>query len=286
MTGSISKNTSKSILSRITLDEFIAAVNTLGDRIDYLQHETWRLNKTVESPTSLWDEIIDKLKLNHDENTRHALYNLLRSKHHNVHQLLEKRQIALNEEGIQEDDDKINEKDSFLAQNNNKTLASDPSFPLPEPLNTRAYQKGTAMGKINKHCFIKTQLISLTRHEWKNAFSRTDRKTRPGWTNIFDGKLVSIGNTCSLHFDSVRAKTGNRKRNCSDFWFPAYCNGNNCNRKYIVSHRKELDDHLMVGFRVNVFGEENHNETNVMRSRNLSGKERDAVGKIFQHNMW
>ena len=197
----------------------------------------------------------------------------------NIRNLVEMKKIEKN--GMKEGGDNNNEMNSSVAKGAIATLSSEPSLSLPKLPNTRAYRKRNEVVKSMKHRFIKQQLISLSRTEWKSVFNRIDRRTIPGWTNVFYEKLNSIGNTCSLHLDSARIRSGKRKHNCANFWFPATCSGTLCNRKYIVSHRKELDDEFTVGFRVSVFSEEEHTENNIMRSRRLNGEERHALGKMF-----
>jgi hypothetical protein len=67
MDTSDSNKKGKSILSRICLDQFVAAIASLGDRSDHLISETSRLNTKTKSPSSLWGEIINKLGLDHNE---------------------------------------------------------------------------------------------------------------------------------------------------------------------------------------------------------------------------
>jgi hypothetical protein len=63
MNTSISNQKGKSILSQISLGEFVAAIVSLGDRSNQLIDETWRLNLKTKSSSSLWGEIINKLGL-------------------------------------------------------------------------------------------------------------------------------------------------------------------------------------------------------------------------------
>jgi hypothetical protein len=44
------------------------------------------------------------------------------------------------------------------------------------------------------------------------------------------------------------------------FLFIAICTGSMCNKKCIASHQMDLDDHLLVEFRVNLCEREEYNE--------------------------
>jgi hypothetical protein len=88
MTTSKSDKKGKNIWSRITLDEFVDTVAALGGRTVQLKGETWRLNVKTGAPGSLWGEVINKLKLDHNEGTRHALYDVWHFDRHDVLKLL------------------------------------------------------------------------------------------------------------------------------------------------------------------------------------------------------
>ena len=63
MAESKSKEKGKNIWSRMTLDELVAAIASLGKRIGDLKDETWRSNGKTSSSSSLWGSVIEKLKL-------------------------------------------------------------------------------------------------------------------------------------------------------------------------------------------------------------------------------
>ncbi|CAF3839811.1 unnamed protein product [Rotaria sp. Silwood1] len=248
--------------------------------MNLLNDDSWRLKKSGKSSSSCWSEVIRKLKLDDDEKTRHSLYNIWHLKRHRIRELVDEKKKKKMMEMKEEDSNDRNEAENCsIGKKIIATLPSEPSLPLTEPPSTRAYQKAVASGTIyQRHC-IRTECISLTRNEWKSAYSCTHKKTKSGWTSIFDEKLKFIGHTCSLCFHSPNIPRGKRKRNCSDFWFSAACTGDICKRKYIVSHRRDIDNDLMALFRVDVYGEENHSTDNVMRPRKMDAKERDVIGK-------
>ncbi|CAF2927464.1 unnamed protein product [Rotaria sp. Silwood2] len=281
MTESDVNNTGKDIWSLISLDDLVTAISSLGERTKQLKDDSWRFTHKSKSSSSYWSEVINKLKLDDDEKIRHSLYNIWHSDRHEICKLVEakKKEIEIEEMKERDSNDGNEAENGSIGKKIIATLPSQSSLPLHEPPSTRAYQKAVASGNIyERHC-IRTEFISLTRNEWKSAYSRTDKKTNTGWTSIFDKKLKSIGNTCSLCFHSPNIPRGIRKRNCSDFWFSATCTGDICKRKYIVSHRREIDNDFMALFRVDVYGEENHSKDNVMRPRKMNAEERDAIGK-------
>ncbi|CAF5145186.1 unnamed protein product, partial [Rotaria magnacalcarata] len=257
------------------------------ERIDQLKDDSWRLSEKTKSSSSCWSEVINALKLDDNEKNRHTLYKVWRGDRHKIHALVDekKSEIKINKIKEQEGYESNSTGNNSVSEKVIAPLHSEPSLPLPEPHNTRTYQKAITSGNFyERHC-IKTEFISLTRIEWKDTYSRTHKKTKPGWTRIFNEKLRSIGNTCSLRFHSACIPSGVRKHNCSDFWFSTACTGDKCQRKYIVSHRRDMDNNLMLLFRVDTYGEENHSEDNIMRPRKISGEERlalDSTGGVLK----
>ncbi|CAF3173478.1 unnamed protein product [Rotaria socialis] len=280
MAESNSNSTGMDIWSQISLDKLATAIASLGDRTDQLKDDSWRLNLKTKSSISCWSEVINKLSLNDNERIRLALYKTWREDRHQIHDLVGEKKNEIKIDEIKEVSDESNKtgKNSI----DERVIApshSEPSLPLPEPYNTRTYQKAITSGNFYQRRCIRTEFISLTRIEWKDAFSRTHKKTRSGWTRIFDEKLRSIGNTCSLRFHSANIPSGVRKHNCSDFWFSTACTGDKCQRKYIVSHRRDMDNNLVALFRVDTYDEENHSEDNIMGPRKMDAQERDCIGK-------
>jgi hypothetical protein len=80
----------KNIWSVITVEQLTAVIASLGDCINQLDHETWRLNAETKLSTSLWAQVIEKLKIDHTEQRRHSLYNIWHLKHHNIDKLVKK----------------------------------------------------------------------------------------------------------------------------------------------------------------------------------------------------
>ena len=186
-----SKDTGKNIWSQISLDDLVAAIASLGDRIDQLKKETWRFNVKTRSPDSHWGEIIDKLKLNHNEQTRHSLYGFWNKKRHNIHKLVEKKKRVNNDCENDGNDGNIDETEEIsVPSEKNSTSLPDPSLPLPQRPNTHANQTQNADYANSKDSFVCEVSLVLNAQEWKNAFSRTDQKMKPDWTRIFDKKLI------------------------------------------------------------------------------------------------
>lgn len=204
MVDSNSNNRGKDIWSQISLDVLVNAIASLGNRTEQLHNESWRFSVTIKPSISCWSQIIDELKLSDSEKTRQSLYKIWRSNRHNIRDLVEKRKKEIKSDGIGKDvDDGIEVKESVVAKKMVSALSSEPSLPLLEPPNTRSYQMGNTIGKFMKYRLIKQELISLTRSEWKSAFCRTDKKTKVGWTEIFNRKLHSLG-ILHVHYIFIR----------------------------------------------------------------------------------
>ena len=97
----------KDIWSLITVQQLAAAIASLGDRINQLKDETWRLNTETALSTSLWAQVIEKLLINrdgeldighkekqkleigHNEKFRQSLYNVWRLERQDIRILVE-----------------------------------------------------------------------------------------------------------------------------------------------------------------------------------------------------
>ena len=292
MDTSNSNQKGKSILSRISLDQFVAAIVSLGDRANQLVRETWRLNVNTNSPSSLWGEIIDKLELDHSEKTRHALYHLLRSKTHNVGKLVEEKKRTINrdeddsnmnqrEKNGEEDSDINQREENSVQERNNSILLPDPSLPLPQRPNTRGNKTNNDDDKKKKKIIVSEMSVVFTADEWKNAFSRTRQKMKDDWFDIFNDKLKSSGIECVPKFKTPYIKEGKRKRNCRFFGCFAKCTIGICERIYQMILQTEPSDNSSILFLVRMFGEVNHNVDIATAARKLRGKERFLIGKKF-----
>jgi len=282
MNTDISNQKGKSILSQISVDEFVAAIVSLGDRSKQLIHETWRLNLETKSSSSLWGEIIDKLELDHSEKTRHALYHLLRSKIHKVGELVEQKKRTINREENGEDNSEINQREeNSVPEKNNLILLPDPSLPLPQRPNTRDNQANNVNEKKKKKLIVSEMSVVFTADEWKNAFSRTNQEMKDDWTKIFNAKLKSSGIECVLKFKTPYIKEGERKRNCRFFGCFAKCTISICERVYQMILQSEPSENSSTLFLVRIFGEQNHNVDIATGTRQLQGTERFLVGKKF-----
>ncbi|CAF4162919.1 unnamed protein product, partial [Rotaria sordida] len=151
------------------------------------------------SPGSLWGEIIDKLKLNHNEKTRHSVYDFCHKKRHNIHKLVENKKRINNGCENDENGSNIDETEEIsVPSEKNSTLLPDPSLPLPQRPNTRTNQKQNADYANTKGSFVGEVSLVLNAQEWKNASSRIDQKMKPDWTRIFDKKFTLSIIQCSL----------------------------------------------------------------------------------------
>jgi hypothetical protein len=276
MANSNSGEKGKNIWSRITVKQFVAAVASLGDRVNRLKGETWRLNDTTRSSHSLWGEVIDNLKLDHSELTRLALYKIWHCDRHGVLSLVENMTGSIRQSRNDEDDGHISVPNEI-----NSVLLPDPSLPLPRRPVTRAHLEEDADNNSDKKSFVGEISIVFSVSEWKSVFSRTSQKMKDDWTKTFSVKLTlpGTGIKCSLKFTTPSFKKGKRKRNCRDFACTVLCTIRGCKRKYIIECQTFPDENSSVLFLVRIFGKEDH--TNGPGSRQLTGKERLEVGKNF-----
>ena len=271
------KKASKNIWSRITLDNLVTVIASLGDRTSDLKEETWRLNSVTESSSSLWREVIDKLQLDHIENTRHALYDQLHAKHRDMDSLINRTRMEQNVKTNGDDASYIKKDEE---ENENFVLSSNPSLPLTQPPRTRAETARTVCSQNEKRPFIKDISLVLTASEWEDAFSRTDQKMKPHWGNLLYKNFRNTDVTCSLRFRTPHIKIGKRKRNCRFFGCFAFCSRKYCRRMYQIVLQQQTEERSSAVFLVKIFGEEIH-LPNDIGARSLTGEDRDLVGKTF-----
>jgi hypothetical protein len=272
-----SNETGKTIWSYVTLGELVDAIASLGDRLAQLKDETWRINDKTSSSSSLWNQVIDKCKhLKHNEQTRISLYKIWRVNRHKIRDLVEEKQSPRDR-----NQDPRNDNDASVAERNSPVLLPDPSLPLPERPNTRVNQAKNADDNDNQSSVVREGCISFTPIEWKNVFSRTNQKMKPGWRKAFYDKLTSIGIKCSVSIEKPHIKKGKRKRNCKFFGFNGTCTIGICPRMYQVILQNEPDGVLSALFLVKIYKEENHDRNIETSALQLRGEERLLVGKKF-----
>ncbi|CAF3804981.1 unnamed protein product [Rotaria sp. Silwood1] len=131
------KGNGKGFFSRVAPDKVAAAIAYVGDRTDQLKSETWRLNMKTKMPGSLWGEIINELKLQHDEKTRHALYDLWHSNREDIQKLVEKQKRFDRGQEYDTDIEHTSGKEENSGFEGKVSLVAEPSLPLPAPPNTR-----------------------------------------------------------------------------------------------------------------------------------------------------
>ncbi|CAF4304567.1 unnamed protein product [Rotaria sp. Silwood2] len=143
----------KDIWTLTDLEEIVAAIASLGDRYEELNHETWR----------------------------HSLYNIWRSTVHCVPERVKKELERRKKNIIAGDNDNISAKEEVSVQkNNNVQLLPDPSLPLPEPPNTRTHKAKTVNGNIVEQSTVSEVSFILTATEWKAVLSSTKKELHDG----------------------------------------------------------------------------------------------------------
>ncbi|CAF2027263.1 unnamed protein product [Rotaria magnacalcarata] len=267
----------KDVWSRITLEELVGAIASLEDRVHDLQDETWRLNGRNNSSGSLWGEVIDRLKLAHDEKIRHSLYNIWNNNRHNIQKLVARRKREMHM-SVNTADQAQSENDG-TSEKNKLSLHPDPSLPLPEHPNTRTYaaknKEETTVKNFNTNHFS----LAFSAVEWKETFSRTHQKMKDNWTITFYNKLTLSQVTCPVKFMAPYIKKGKRKRACRFFCCYAICILSMCSRRYQISLQEPPDENSSALFLVKAYGEENHDVNKEIAARQLDGVQRLLVGK-------
>ena len=272
------------IWSLITIDQLAVAIASLDDRIDQLQHETWRLNDQTKLTTSLWAEVITKVGLDNNEKIRQSVYNIWRLNRQDIRERVKQKtkNVKKNKnDGFDENIDAT--EDVSVSEREISNLVPDTSLPLPQRPNTRDKCRDDSdidespNGVINETSFV------LSPSEWKAAFSRTRNKMNDGWTKIMYNKLISSGITCSISFRGAHIKTGKRKQACRFFWSRARCSIDICRRSFIIVLNKLPDENESALFLVRIFGEENHDLELATSARQLRGEDRIIVGKISHY---
>ena len=279
MSKSNSYGTGKNIWSLITIEQLVSAIASLGDNINQLEHETWRLRADTELPTSLWAEVIRKLKIDHNEKIRHSLYNIWYLERHDIRKLVKKEIKRKSNHKNDGNRCVMNEMDeeSVLEKNNSK-LVLHLSLPIPQRPITRANQE-EIVNENTESLTINKMTIVLTASEWKAAFSCSCQKMNPGWTNILYNKLKLSGIKCAVKFGRSHIIKGKRKRVCKKFWCRAACLGSECTRSFLITLENKPDVNTPAMFLVQISGIENHHPETGIMSRQLRGEERDRVGK-------
>lgn len=207
----------KGIWSRITEQQLVIAIASLNDRVSQLRGESWRLKNDTRSSKSLWAEVIEKLKLKNTERTRQSLEKIWCLKRKGIDKLVEKQIISTMKNENNEHDGNVNELRDFSAEKKtNPNLLPKLSVPLPTKPNTRINRSDNSDSNAQSE-FDEEVSFVLTAAEWKSVFSRTDKKMKPGWTNLFYEKLKSCGITCVVGFKKSYVKTGKRKQKCKYF---------------------------------------------------------------------
>lgn len=161
----------KNIWSRILFQQYVDAVASLGDRVDILEKEGWRLNDKTRL-NSLCGEVIDYLKLDHSEATRASLYKIWLNDTHKVKRLVDEKLGRVNQNAN-------NDNQSSVSNRTNTELLPELSLPLAQPPLTRGHEKNeNSTENHGEKSFIGQISIVFSTTEWKDAFSRTHQKMK------------------------------------------------------------------------------------------------------------
>ena len=280
MATSSSKSTNENIWDQITLSQLTTAIVSLGDRIEKLTTETWRLNDETRGADSIWKELILLLKLDQTESSRRSLYNIWHKNRHQIQDLVETATAAIpdNEE---EDIDDNSARGATSSDSSRKQSPLQPLTSSPIPVRPKRHLQGNedVDADRKKGNVVNDHSIAFTAVEWKAVYSRTDRKMKAEWTTAFAAKLRASGFVCTLRFKSPSFKKGERKKNCRFWCCYAKCTTTSCSRGFHIILRDEPSAGTALLFLVRTFGEENHDAAVEVAARPLKGEERLLVGK-------
>jgi hypothetical protein len=277
MSKSKSNGKGKSIWSSITEEQLVTAIASVNDRAKQLEKESWRMTDDRKRSTSLWGEIIQKLKVQHTEKIRHSLYNLWHPKDSRIRKLVKKESEKEGNKKQDEVNNNINDRQESVKEDDNANLLPNPSIPLSKPANTRSKAAESININTMRPAVGETSII-LTAAEWKNVFSYSQKQLNDDWHAIFRNKLKSCGITCALRFGNKHIKKGKRKHTCSYFWFDTYCTNTECTRAYRTILHNEINLNASPIFRVRIYGEEHHDPTAETMRCQLRGEERYRLG--------
>jgi hypothetical protein len=214
--------------------------------------------------------------------TRRSLYNIWCRDRHGIKSLVERKKAAVvgNEpDGSGGNADRTGRL-SATAENNS-SRHSNPASPVRQRPTRRIRKHKSVGGDKIDTAVVSESSIAFSTSEWKNAFSRTDQKMKPGWPDIFANKLESSGFNCTLRFKTPYFKKGKRKKNCRFFCCYATCTTSICARKFQIILKKVPCNSTAMLFLVRAIGEENHNADIETAARQLRGEERFLVGLYF-----
>jgi hypothetical protein len=280
MSKSGSNETGKNIWSLITMEQLVTAIASLGDRVDVLQDESWRIKDDTELQSSLWAEVIRELKIHHTEKIRHSLYNIWYLERRGIRILVKKEIKRINRHKNDGDHYDANETGQVsVSAKNNTNLVPDLSLPIPQKPITRINQAQNVNENNTQSLTVDRITIDLNVSEWKAAFSCSRQKMNDGWTKIFYDKLKSSGIKCAVKFDRSHIIKGRRKRECKKFWCRAVCPGSKCTRSFLITLENKPDVKTPALFLVQISGIENHDPETETIARQLRGDERYRIGK-------
>lgn len=259
------------IWNRITLQQLVDAIVALGDRIDELKTETWRLNDKTKAPESVWNQLILSLNLDRSERTRQSLYNIWHKNRHRIRELVATSAKFNPEDGESDQDNRSAGKQQLLTQLTSSPIRMKPKRnvqTLAEP------DEEPSEDTSPRECSI-----TFTAAEWKEAFSHTHRKMKSGWTDTFAKKLTGSGFTCPVRFSTPSFKQGERKKKCNFLLCYAKCTLRICKRFFHISLPTEPIAGASALFLVRAYGKEKHDGGVETAQRRIRGDERLAMGR-------
>lgn len=276
MPRAVSKERKETVWDKIDLSQLKTAILSLGDRMQELNTETWRLDGRREEVDSIWNQLGRLLNLETSESTRRSLYNIWKRNRHQIQQM-----VAM-ERTDNEGNEEIIESETISATSDERTALQ---AVISSPIGARSKRAGLRSSNANdsdEDDENSEYSILFSAVEWKAAFSRTHQEMKSEWTNIFRDKLKESGFVCTLKFRTPMFKRGDRKKNCRFFCCYGQCTTKICARKFhIVLQQEPTNPGTPLLFLIRTFGKENHDGNVETAAVPLKGAERELVGLYF-----
>ena len=280
MSGSPSNAKKDDIWSQIDLSQLTRAIALLGDRVNELHSETWRLNEKTRSTDSVWNELILLLHLDQTEGVRRSLYNIWKRNRHQIRDLVAIQTTNIANDANSDIDEADSASSEIVSVSSRKQLPLQTivSSPIPVRPTREIRRDNSPSGNRTNETIGIDHSIVFSVAEWKKAYSQTNQKMKEGWTKIFADKLTASGFVCTLQFKSPVFKKGERKKNCRFFFCYAKCATKICARTFHIVLPQEPSPGTALLVLVRTYGEANHDAAIETSARQLKGEERFVVG--------
>lgn len=277
MRRAVSTAKEKTLWDQIDLSQLKTAIVSLGDRIQELNTESWRINGQKQQHNSIWNQLCTLLELEASEKNRRSLYNVWQRNRYQIKEMVE--MLPTNNK---ENMDIIASETNSVNDKKQTPLEAQVS----SPINARSKKSGLRSSSYDKNSVQEDEnnerSLLFSAIEWKMVFSRTHQEMKPEWQKVFQNKLKDNGFVCAVNFRIPIFKKGQRKKNCRFFCCYGECKMKICGRKFqIILQQEPSATGAPILFLIRTVGKENHDSDRETAALSLRGTEREAVGSYF-----